>query len=162
MTIQNRKGINYWLQMISMFNFIEMYFLHNIWYNARSTYVAIFTEIQPHKFKDFNLWMYYRYSMYEHLMDPICNRISENFYTITQERAFFHLKPVDIKSLLMNINLSVLVHGIPVIHPEVEILKLVGLYLSKKCTSTDKFIFISNDFMSTGFNWKKALSWVIA
>ena len=65
------------------------------------------------------------------LMDPICNRISENFYTITQERAFFQLKPVDIKSLLMNINLSVLVHGIPVIHPEVEILKLVGLYLSK-------------------------------
>ena len=65
------------------------------------------------------------------LMDPICNRISENFYAITQERAFFQLKPVDIKSLLMNINLSVLVHGIPVIHPEVEILKLVGLYLSK-------------------------------
>jgi len=65
------------------------------------------------------------------LMDPICNHISENFYAITQERAFFQLKPVDIKSLLMNINLSVLVHGIPVIHPEVEILKLVGLYLSK-------------------------------
>ena len=33
--------------------------------------------------------------------------------------------------LKVNINLSVLVHGIPVIHPEVEILKLVGLYLSK-------------------------------
>jgi len=65
------------------------------------------------------------------LMDPICNRISENFYAITQERAFFQLKPVDIKSLLMNINLSVIVHGIPVIHPEVEILKFVGLYLSK-------------------------------
>jgi hypothetical protein len=35
----------------------------------------------------------------------------------------------------MNINLSVLVHGMPVIHPEVEILKLVGLYLSKNSES---------------------------
>jgi hypothetical protein len=90
------------------------------------------------------------------LMDPICNRISENFYAITQERAFFRLKPVDIKSLLMNTNLSVLVHGIPVIHPEVEILKLVGLYLSQNKYVCEPSV-ISDLMVEIHFNEIKSL-----
>jgi hypothetical protein len=90
------------------------------------------------------------------LMDPICSYISENFYAITQERAFFRLKHVDIKSLLMNMNLSVLVHGVPVIHPEVEILKLVGFYLSKNTDVCEQGV-ISDLVEEIHFNEIKSL-----
>ena len=65
------------------------------------------------------------------LWDKDCQWLAAVIYVITQERVFFRLKSVDMQSLLMNMKLSVLVHRVPVIHPEVEILKLVGLYVSK-------------------------------
>jgi hypothetical protein len=56
----------------------------------------------------------------------------------------------------MNIKLSVLVDGVPVIHPEVEILKLVGFYLSKNSDVCEQGV-ISDLVEEIHFNEIKSL-----
>lgn len=65
-----------------------------------------------------------------HLLNSICIFISKYFYKLKQNGAFWELPVSDFKILLKNVNFNVLDHNVPVENPELEILKLVGMYLS--------------------------------
>lgn len=65
-----------------------------------------------------------------HLLNSICIFISKYFYKLKQNGAFWELSVGDFKMLLKNVNFNVLEHNVPVENPELEILKLVGMYLS--------------------------------
>lgn len=65
-----------------------------------------------------------------HLLNSICIFISKYFYKLKQNGAFWELSVGDFKMLLKNVNFNVLDHNVPVENPELEILKLVGMYLS--------------------------------
>lgn len=73
------------------------------------------------------------------LLDAVCSFISKDFKDLINNGAFLKLSKDDFKTVLHNDNLTVFDHNVPVENPELEILKLVGMYLS--ITSVSHFDF---------------------
>lgn len=77
------------------------------------------------------------------LMNEICRFVSDHFKSVLDDTSFFELDLNDIIAMLKNVNLSVFEHGVPVINPEIDLLKFIGLYLDKTKIKIDKSV-VSN------------------
>ncbi|XP_052069867.1 kelch-like protein 31 [Mytilus californianus] len=73
------------------------------------------------------------------LLDAVCSFISKDFKDLSKSGAFWKLSTDDFKTVLHSDHLTVFEHGIPVENPELEILKLVGVYLSITSVSHKDF-----------------------
>lgn len=73
------------------------------------------------------------------LLDAVCSYISKHFKDLIKSGAFLKLSADDFKTVLQNDYLTVFDHDVPVENPELEILKLVGVYLSITSVSHKDF-----------------------
>lgn len=77
------------------------------------------------------------------LMNEICRFVSDHFKSVPDDASFFELDLNDLIAMLKNVNLSVFEHGVPVVNPEIDFLKFIGLYLDKTKNKIDKSV-VSN------------------
>ena len=77
------------------------------------------------------------------LMNEICRFVSDHFKSVLDDASFFELDLNDLIAMLKNVNLSVFEHGVPVVNPEIDFLKFIGLYLDKTKNKIDKSV-VSN------------------
>lgn len=81
----------------------------------------------------------------KHLHNSICTLMSEKFHELCKSGAFFKLGADDFKTLVKDVNFSVFDHERPVQNPELDILKLVGMYLSIASVTQENY---SNSLVS--------------